>query len=138
MLRKPAWVYSPNVSGKWWTNDSKKIIRQMVTVNTRRHKRLTYFSLICLVIAWVTFFLWIRALNTWTAYSGQVSTDSGLNSFVVFMLATLAVLALCVVSVVVSSVCLKPMDKRWKILNIVIIVGSSLGILSIMFTSNSL
>ena len=121
-----------NVSGKWW--DILINIRQITTVNTRRFEFMTYLGLFCLILTWTTFFLWVQAFNAGTEQSERVQIF--LNYFPSFLSVgaiTLIDIILCIAAIIISSICLRLKGIGWKVLNIVIIVGCSLGLLLTLF-----
>ena len=87
-----------------------------------------------MLIAWTTVFLWIRAFNAGTSQPERVQIF--LSYFPTFLsqdAITLIVAIFCVAAIVISSICLRLKGIGWKILNIVIIVGSGIRLLLTLF-----
>jgi hypothetical protein len=106
----------------------------MTTVNIRRLKIMTYLGLLCLVIAWETVCLWIRAFNAGTSHPDRVQIyKSYFPSFLNLGSITLIDLILCITAIIISSICLKLKATGWKILNIIIIAGCGLRLLLTLF-----
>ena len=99
-------------------------------------KILTVSSLIFLSFPLLIYRLWIKAFNLGTSQSERVSI---FNSYFPDSLqgrwdTTYLSISFCLLAIILSSICLKLSQKFWKILNIIILIFSSLLLLLNLFS----
>jgi hypothetical protein len=99
-------------------------------------KILTVLSLIFLSFPLLIYRLWIKAFNLGTSQSERVSI---FNSYFPDSLqgrwdTTYLSISFCLLAIILSSICLKLSQKFWKILNIIILIFSSLLLLLNLFS----
>jgi len=118
------------------TPDQTKINndRLMTTTNTRRLELLTCLALVCLLVSAATIFLWIRAFNAGTSQPERVQIYLGyFPSFLGLGGISVIEIILCITAIVLSSICLRLREIGWKLLNLVIIIGSAFRLLLILW-----
>ena len=108
----------------------------MKTLTPRLLKILTFIGLFCIVIPISILGLWIHAFNSGDNQADRVSIFNAY--FPEFMhgrySTTLLSIAFCISAVILSIICLKSSKKLWKIINIAILVISSLLLLLNLFS----
>jgi len=99
-------------------------------------KALTFVSFIFLSITLFIYGLWIQAFNLGKTQSERVSIFN--NYFPDFLHGrwdiTYLNITFCILAIVLSSICLKLPEKLWKVLNIIILILSSLMLLLMLFS----
>lgn len=101
-----------------------------ISIKTRRLKLMSCLGLVCLLIPVIILLMWIHAFNLGSDQPSRVKIY--LDYFPSFLSAngiTLIQIIFCIIAIVISSLSLKLRILAWKLLNIVIIIGSSLMIL---------
>lgn len=101
----------------------------MATIDSHRVKLWTSLALLPLAISLTTLFLWIHAFNIGTNQQQRVNIYLNYFPFIDVLGITLLDIFCCIVAIVISAVCLKANEIGWRVLNIGIIIASSLRLL---------
>ncbi len=101
----------------------------MITINNRGIKLRTSLSLLLLIFPLTTFYLWIHAFNQGTNQRERVDLYQSYLPFLNLTGITILSMVCCVGAIILSALCLKLNNMGWRILNILIILVSSLKLL---------
>ncbi len=108
----------------------------MKSLSQTQLKILTFVSLICLLIPLSIYGLWIYVIDLGTTQAERVAIFK--DYFPSFLngrwSTTLLSIAFCVSAIIFSSISLKLSGKLWKLLNIIILILSSLLLLLNLFS----
>lgn len=108
----------------------------MKNINQNQSKILTLISLICLLIPFSIYGLWIYVFDLGTNQVERVAIFK--DYFPDFLNGrwsiTLVSIFFCISAIIINSINLKTLKKNWKLLNILILLLSSLLLLLNLFS----
>jgi hypothetical protein len=108
----------------------------MKNINQKQSKILTLISFVCFLIPFLIYGLWIYVFNLGTNQAERVAVFK--DYFPDFLNGrwsiTLVSIFFCISAIIISTINLKILKKYWKLLNVLILLLSSLLLLLNLFS----